>query len=232
MSRLRAHPDDCLLDIYQRLYNHWGDRKWWPADTVEEVVIGAILVQNVAWSNVETAIGLLKQTGICSFRHFTEENHEVIYACVKSTRFYKMKTAKLIAFANYLQQHYSGSLLAMLRQPGEDLRSELLGVYGIGPETADDIVLYAAELPTFVVDAYTRRIFSRLELIADSVSYEEMRQWFLSRLPSDVSLLNQYHALLDALGHHYCTPQSPKCSLCPLSDLCPAPGEQLVESIY
>jgi endonuclease-3 related protein len=209
-----------LMEIYERLFEHFGDRKWWPAKTREEVVIGAILVQNVAWSNTEKAIRNLEAQNLLSFRRLLEVSPSVIEACIVPTRYYRMKAKKLRAFAEYLRDRYAFDLDRMFNQPAESLRSELLTIHGIGPETADDIVLYAAGLPTFVIDAYTRRIFHRLGLVAENAGYETLRSWFLAHLPEDVALFNQYHALLDALGHHVCRQRHPRCPDCPLKSMC------------
>ncbi|MCL6593360.1 MAG: endonuclease [Alicyclobacillus sp.] len=209
-----------LLDVYERLFAHFGDRGWWPAATVEEVVIGAILVQNVAWSNVVRALEQLRQRDWLNFHALAAAPIEEVAACVVATRFYRMKAKKLKHLAEYIVAHYEGQLARMFAQPAEALRTELLALYGIGPETADDIVLYAAHQPTFVIDAYTRRIFARLGWIRGDEPYEDLRQWFLRHLPPDVPLYNQFHALIDALGHHLCSQRRPRCRECPLQLAC------------
>ncbi|QQE76942.1 endonuclease III domain-containing protein [Alicyclobacillus sp. SO9] len=232
MSSSPSSPSAKLLQIYNLMYEHFGDRKWWPAESTEEIVIGAILVQNVSWKNVENAINLLKSRGLCSFNRMLHAPTTEVEQCIRSTRFYRTKSKKLYAFAEHLQTQYQGSLQQMFHQEAPKLRTELLNIYGIGPETADDIVLYAAELPTFVVDAYTKRIFSRLSILTEGQDYEEIRSWFLEYLPTDVALFNQYHALLDAVGHHYCLPKHPHCSQCPLQETCAhAQGSTLRETL-
>ncbi|MCL6637236.1 MAG: hypothetical protein K6T26_04725, partial [Alicyclobacillus sp.] len=155
--RVHQQTQTRLLHVYERLLSHFGDRGWWPAETAEEVVIGAILVQNVAWSNVVRALDQLRQRDWLNFHALAAAPFEELAACVVSTRFYRMKAKKLKHLAEYLVAHYEGQLERLFAQPAEALRSELLALYGVGPETADDIVLYAAGLPTFVIDAYTRR---------------------------------------------------------------------------
>jgi endonuclease III related protein len=209
-----------LLHIYDLMFQHFGDRQWWPAETREEIIIGAILVQSVSWKNTMKAIELLKEHQLLSFAALYDAPLEDIEACVRSTRYYKMKARKLKAFAAHIVERYNGDLALLFAQPMEDLRRELLSIYGIGPETADDIVLYAANMPSFVVDAYTKRIFSRLGWVYEDIPYEVLRQWFMDHLPQDVKLYNQYHALIDGVGHHYCLNQKPKCSECPLKVLC------------
>ncbi|GGI95777.1 endonuclease III [Alicyclobacillus cellulosilyticus] len=209
-----------LLHIYRLMEDALGDRGWWPAKTREEVVIGAILVQNVSWKNTVIAIERLRERGWLTFPELYRAPVEEIAACVRSTRFYVSKAKKLHAFAAHVCTRYGGRLDPMFDQPLEALREELLGLYGIGPETADDIVLYAAGKPTFVVDAYTRRIFARLGLLREDMPYEAVRRWFMDHLPADTRLFNQYHALIDAVGHHFCTARKPRCSACPLRSVC------------
>lgn len=221
MSQPQEPTSEILMRIYRLMEDRFGNRQWWPADTPEEVILGAILVQNVSWRNVERAIALLKEHNICSFSGLLAADLEVIHSCIKSTRFYKSKAAKLTAFAQHVQSLYGGKVEQLLHQDVEVLRKELLGIHGIGPETADDIVLYAANKPTFVIDAYTRRIFARMGLLeTEDVAYESLREWFLAHLPADVPLLNQFHALLDAVGHHFCTPRDPQCDACALAPVC------------
>ncbi|MCL6631222.1 MAG: endonuclease [Alicyclobacillus herbarius] len=225
-KRTREH----MLQIYTRLFQHFGDRKWWPAKTREEIVIGAILVQNVSWANTVKAIDALENHGLLSFQAIESADLDVLESCLIPTRFYRVKAKKLKAFSKHLKSNYRFDLDRMLALPTEELRAELLSIYGIGPETADDIVLYAAAKPTFVIDAYTRRIFHRLGMSPENPGYEVMRNWFLNHLPEDVVLFNQYHALLDALGNQLCRQTKPRCPNCPLLDLCRY-GQQQVNSI-
>lgn len=208
-----------LLRIYQRMFEQIGPRYWWPADTVEEVVIGAILVQNVSWTNTEKALKNLAEAELLSFSQLHQAELEEIEGCIRSTRFYRTKARKLKAFAEHLEKH-DNSLGVMLSQPLDKLRKELLKIYGIGPETADDILLYAAQLPSFVIDTYTKRIFHRLGLVPEDISYDALRGWFMEHLPQDVQLYNEYHALIDAVGHRFCNPSQPKCGECPLQEEC------------
>ncbi|MDQ0188391.1 hypothetical protein JI721_15735 [Alicyclobacillus cycloheptanicus] len=216
------HPNlqTTLMDIYHRMEDAFGDRGWWPASSTEEIIIGAILVQNVSWSNTVKAVERLNDHGLLTFPALAAASVDDIEACVYSTRFYKTKAKKLKAFATHVMTHHKGRIDAMLAQPMAPLRAELLQIYGIGPETADDILLYAANQASFVIDAYTKRIFYRLGLTPADISYESMRAWFMANLPADVSLFNQYHALLDAVGHHFCSTKRPKCEACPLRSKC------------
>ncbi|WDL97065.1 endonuclease III domain-containing protein [Alicyclobacillus sp. ALC3] len=211
---------DHLLRVYQRMFDQIGPRYWWPADTGEEVVIGAILVQNVSWANTEKALHNLAEAELLSFSQLRQAELEEIEGCIRSTRFYRTKARKLKAFADHLAETHHNSLSVMLSQPLDKLRKELLNIYGIGPETADDILLYAAKLPSFVIDTYTKRIFHRLGLVPEDISYDELRGWFMEHLPQDVQLYNEYHALIDAVGHRFCNPTQPKCGECPLRVEC------------
>ena len=209
-----------LLRIYQLLDRFYGDLHWWPANSKDEIAIGAILVQNVSWANTTKAIDRLLSEDLLTLQHLDAAPLETIEKCVLSTRFYKMKAKKLKTFASYFTANWRGDWGLMKTAGLEKVRSDLLAVWGIGPETADDILLYAVELPTFVVDAYTRRIFSRLGIASETVSYERMRRFFMDNLPGEIALYNQYHALIDALGHRVCLSKKPRCRECPLLSLC------------
>ena len=211
---------DSLMTIYRELDRYFGDLQWWPAESKDEVAIGAILVQNVSWSNTEKAIKRLKEANLLTFRNILLCSQEQMEAFIVSTRFYKTKAQKLIAFATYFISKWQGDWRLLQQEGLTTARQELLSVWGIGPETADDILLYAAELPSFVIDAYTKRIFTRLGYIDEGVRYEELREWFMRLLPPDVPLYNQFHALIDALGHRICLPQKPQCPSCPLLLYC------------
>lgn len=209
-----------LQRIYDTLFRHFGPQHWWPADTAEEVVIGAILVQGVAWSNVEKAIVRLKDAGLLSLREMAQAEESILAECIRSTLYYRMKAKKLQSFSRTIMEGYGGSLDFLFVKPVNEARDELLQIYGIGPETADSILLYAGGLPTFVVDAYTRRIFSRMGFVEETIRYEDLRRFFMEKLPPSVELFNEYHALLVALGKHICTAKKPKCSICPVAEWC------------
>lgn len=213
-----------LLKVYRTMYDHFGELHWWPADTVEEMIIGAILVQNVSWKNTEIAITRLREADLLTFTRLYDADLALISECVRSTRFHRLKARKLKAFAEHVVTRYNGSADAMLGQPMGVLRQELLGIWGIGAETADDILLYGAEHPSFVIDAYTKRIFHRMGLIRENPPYEALRTWFMAYLPADTALFNRYHAMLDAVGHRYCALSNPRCGECPLVSLCRTGG--------
>ncbi|KKM11669.1 endonuclease [Clostridiales bacterium PH28_bin88] len=216
------------MAIYQRLYDAFGPRRWWPAETAFEVMVGAVLTQNVAWRNVERAIASLKGTGLMDPMSLYQADQVHIERLIVPTRYYKTKARKLKALVTLVVERYGGDLNRMFSRPLGELRQELLGVYGIGPETADAILLYAGNLPIFVVDAYTRRIFHRLGVFPPDISYGAMQEYFQVHLPRDVALYNEYHALIDGLGHRLCLATRPRCGECPLVDECRYPGEEAV----
>ncbi len=216
-----GNPD--LMALFEAMLAHFGPRHWWPAETPTEMIAGAILTQSVSWRNVRQALSNLKDAQLLDFAALHRTPAQVIEPLVRPTRFYKAKTAKLKAFAAWVTERFGSDLDTFLIQAPtatKALRSELLAVHGIGPETADCILVYACKLPSFPVDAYTRRIFSRLGHFDERIGYEEMRDFFMSRLPADVALFNEYHALIDAVGHHHCAPVSPRCGDCPLARYC------------
>lgn len=219
VGRKEVSPGDFLMEVYTRLYNHFGPRHWWPAETPFEVVVGAILTQSVAWRNVEKAIVNLKEAGLLSVEGLHQAEVEEIASLIVPTRYYRAKAKKLKAFINFLVEKYGGSLERLFAVPLDKLRPELLGLNGIGPETADSILLYAGEYPIFVIDAYTHRIFQRLGVFEPKVSYAEMQRFFMYHLPTDVKLFNEYHALIDALGNRLCRARKPTCQECPLLGL-------------
>lgn len=219
---------EVLMDIYKRLYTYFGPRGWWPAETSWEVVVGAILAQNVAWRNVEQAIQNLKEAKLLEFKKMQLASIEDLARLIVPTRYYNVKAKKLKFFVDYLSQEYAGSLEQLLDQPLNKLRPELLNLWGLGPETVDSILLYAGGHMTFVVDAYTRRIFHRLGFFTEEISYKDMRQIFMQNLPQEVQLYNEYHALIDALGSQICGNRSPRCMDCPLQELCRYPKNNVI----
>ena len=212
-----------LLTVYERLARAYGHAGWWPGRTSFEVCVGAILTQNTAWTNVEKALATLHAHGRLSYRALRRLSASRVAPLIRSSGTYRVKARRLAAFVRFLGREYGGRVSAMAREKPELLRARLLAVDGIGPETADSIILYAAGLPVFVVDAYTRRIFSRLGLIAGNEPYECIQRFFMDRLPDDAALFNDYHAQLVRLGKEACRPR-PRCSQCPLGRHCPKRG--------
>ena len=209
-----------LDDIYSRLRCQFGHRRWWPATTQGEIIIGAILTQSVSWRNASKAISNLKAHGLLSLEavHQTDSNN--IASLIKSTRFYNQKTKKLKYFTEFLFNRYKGNLEALFSRSLSVLRDELLQINGLGEETVDSILLYAGNKETFVVDAYTKRVFSRLGIIDENTSYRECQELFMANLNRDAKLYNDYHAQIVYLGHHYCKKRNPECTKCPLQQLC------------
>ncbi len=208
------------MEIYRRLLASFGHQRWWPGETREEVIIGAILTQNVAWKNVETAIDNLRRHNLLNLKAVHEADISGIAALIRPTRFYNQKAQKLKRLSDFLFDRYRGDLDAMLSEGVEELRQELLGIGGLGEETVDSILLYAGNKAVFVVDAYTKRIFTRLGLTDEKWSYRAYRQFFMQSLDEDAQLYNDYHAQIVHLGRVYCKKNAPGCTLCPLSDLC------------
>jgi len=204
-----------LTDVYDALLARFGPQNWWPGDTPLEISIGAILTQNTNWSNVEKAIARLKQAGMLSIKRLREVDERTLAELIRPSGYYNQKARRLKGFVEWMWTEFGGDVDAMLATAESGLRDKLLSLKGIGPETADSILLYAAEVPKFVVDAYTYRIFSRHGAIADDATYEEIAEFFEDNLPCEVALYNEYHALIVALGKNICK-KKPKCDECPL----------------
>jgi len=204
-----------LLDLYNRLYKAFGPRDWWPGDTPFEVVVGAILTQNTAWRNVKKAISNLKARSLLSPYALYHVPVQDLTTLIRPAGYYNIKARRLKYFVRFLFQESAGDLDRLLAEDINTLRGKLLSINGIGPETADSILLYAGDKPTFVVDAYTRRILFRHNLIPEETSYDEVRDFFMDCLEPDASMFNEYHALLVHVGHTFCVKKNPKCSGCP-----------------
>ncbi|MFZ0415589.1 MAG: hypothetical protein WBE20_04345 [Candidatus Acidiferrales bacterium] len=201
---------------YNTLYEKLGPQRWWPARTPFEVIIGAILTQNTAWINVERAIANLRRERLLTPMALERIPLPELAALIRPSGYFRQKAKKLKAFVRFLREEYSGSLALMFRTPTLDLREKLLAVHGIGPETADSILLYAGQKDVFVVDDYTKRILSRHGWVGEDATYEEMRSLIESALPGDVSRYNEFHALLVNVGKNWCRPRDPRCGECPL----------------
>ena len=210
-----------LEAIFRLLFERFGPLHWWPAETPFEVCVGAILTQNTAWSNVEKAISALKQAGILTPEALQESDTELLARLIRPAGYFNVKSRRLKNFTAWLFLHHQGSLERMFASHWQELRAELLRVRGIGPETADSILLYAGDKPTFVVDAYTRRLFQRLVLLPEAAGYEETRALFMNHLPEDVALFNEYHAQIVQQCKSFCR-SKPLCSDCPLRNSCPS----------
>ncbi len=215
MSKKTRKHKRILIEIYDTLYNAFGPQYWWPGETPFEVIIGAILTQNTSWGNVEKAINNLKKNRVCSINSLYKMQNKQLAALIKPAGYFNIKAKRLKEFMNFLVSNYRGSVKKMRTEDTQLLRNRLLSVNGIGPETADSILLYALEKPVFVIDAYTKRIMQRHKLVSDKTTYHELQTLFHENLPQDTRLFNEYHALFVKLGKDYCKTK-PKCSECPL----------------
>jgi endonuclease III related protein len=204
-----------LNELYQKLWEAYGPQGWWPGDTPFEMAVGAILTQNTNWGNVARAIAALKDQDLLEPQVLQAVPETELARLIRSSGYYNIKARRLKNFLDFMGSHYQHSMTHLAADDLADLRPALLSVKGIGPETADSILLYALAKPTFVVDAYTFRILSRHGLIPEVCSYEELRQLFMEHLPPQVDLYKEYHALLVRLGKEQCRPQ-PRCASCPV----------------
>lgn len=213
-------PSGRLVDVYRRLYGAYGPQHWWPGETPFEVIVGAILTQSAAWTNVEKAIVNLKAAGALSPEGVARLSEGELVRMVYPAGYFNAKARKLKAFVDLLFQRFGGELDALLATAQEELRPLLLATHGIGSETADSILLYAAGRPVFVIDAYTRRLYSRLGLSPPRDTYDSWQALFMGNLEPDVALFNEYHALIVRHGKEVCR-REPRCEVCPLLAGCP-----------
>jgi endonuclease-3 related protein len=220
---------DILLKIYHSLYHHFGPLDWWPGDTPFEIMVGAILTQNTSWSNAEKAVNNLKKENLLEPRKLYRINQEELAQLVKPSGYYNIKAKRLKNFVNLFVNDFEGSTPKMFSADGGELRRKLLMVNGIGPETADSILLYAGKKAFFVVDAYTKRIFSRHKLISKDSTYYQIQEFFNQNLDRDVELFNEFHAQIVMLGKTICTSKNPNCTKCPIAFLTSV--ERLADSV-
>jgi endonuclease-3 related protein len=218
-----------LQEVYRRLLDAFGPQKWWPGDTQFEIMVGAILVQNTNWQNVERAIQNLREADLLEPGALYELPEEELEELIRPAGYYRVKTVRLRALLRFVIERYDGSLEAMFRRPLNELRKELLAVHGVGQETADSILLYAGEMPTFVVDAYTYRIFSRHGWIDIESDYGRIQEYFHDNLPADAPMYNEYHALIVNLGKRFCKKSKALCDACPLRQMLPKGGPMGIE---
>jgi endonuclease-3 related protein len=209
-----------ITELYRLLLECYGPQHWWPAEYPFEVIIGAILTQSAAWGNVEKAIFNLKQAGVMSPASLRELPTEKLARLIYPSGYYNAKAAKIKSFVEYLGNACMDSLETLFSPDIPALRNELLALHGIGPETADSIILYAAYKPIFVIDAYTRRILSRLGLSPSQDDYASFQTLFMENLPPDEKLFNEYHALFVRHGKEVCK-KIPRCEQCCLANICP-----------
>ena len=204
-----------LGDFYKRMSAHYGPTHWWPGDTDFEIAVGAILTQNTAWTNVEKAIVNLKAAGLLSPKAMLAVADDILETALRPSGYFRQKAKRVRLFCEHLTAHYGGSLKRMSARPLPELREELLALHGIGPETADDILLYACDKPVFVVDAYTRRILSRHGLVEPGMGYEPLRALLETHVAPDLHIYREYHGLIVWTGKDFCRTH-PRCQGCPL----------------
>ncbi len=215
----KALDSQSLLNIYRSLRARFGHRCWWPGETPFEVVVGAILTQNTAWVNVEKAIANLKRAEMLTVEALLDESLERLSELIRPSGYYNQKALRLRAISRWFWDRCRGDPLNFEPFATDVLRSELLALNGIGPETADSVLLYALNRPVFVIDAYTRRIMNRLGFVDEAVKYNDLQACFHLLLPQDLGLYNDFHAQFVALGKDFCRPK-PACSDCPLTNAC------------
>jgi len=220
MVAMNASP----REVFDRLLAALGPQHWWPGETPLEVMVGAVLTQNTAWRNVERAIENLRRSDLLDAHRLATLADDELAELIRPAGYFRVKTRRLKSLMRFVVDRFDGSLEEMFAQPMDELRRELLGVHGIGPETADSILLYAGGLPSFVVDTYTQRILGRHDWIPLDSDYHQTRDFLQDRLPEDVALYNEFHALFVAVGKDYCRKTRPRCAECPLRDLLPEDG--------
>ena len=213
-------------EVYRRLYEEFGPQHWWPGQSPLEIIVGAILTQNTSWTNVEKAIHALREAGLMNAQSLYEVSESELAEWIRPAGYFRLKARRLKNFIQFLFDRYDGSLDSMFATGLPALREELLSVNGIGPETADSILLYAAGLPTFVVDTYTARVLKRHGWIEPEADYHAIKEYFESSLSEDVQLFSEYHALLVHVGKDYCR-KTPRCEQCPLCEMLPEGGSPL-----
>jgi endonuclease-3 related protein len=209
-----------LRKYFDALLAHYGPPQWWPGDSPFEVMVGAILTQNTAWKNVEKAIHNLKTYDLLDPRKIHELDQDTLALAVKPAGTYNLKAARLKGFVAWFLERFDGDAERMKQASPDRLREELLEVKGIGPETADAILLYALGMPVFVVDAYTHRVLTRHDLAMEEATYEDMKEYFERNLPRDAKLYSDFHALIVSVGKQFCRPKA-RCEECPLKSFLP-----------
>ena len=204
-----------LMEMFDLMLNHFGPQHWWPGETQIEIIVGAILTQNTNWNNVEKAILNLKTNNLLSVEALYNASPSSLAENIKPAGYFNIKAGRLKNLINSIMEKYGGDITRFLSEETRKLREELISIRGIGPETADSILLYAAKRPVFVIDAYTHRILNRHGLSDDQVVYYDLQDLFMNNLPEDTGLFNEFHALIVRTGKEYCR-RKPLCDLCPL----------------
>ena len=208
-----------LTPVFETLAAHFGPQGWWRSADGFEVIAGALLVQNTAWPNAQAALDNLAAVGALSIQGVLRLDEATLQDLVRPSGYYRQKALKLRVFAAYVQDMYGGSLDAMLDRPLDELRAELLALWGVGAETADTILLYAARQPSYVVDRYTARILARLGVVPEGITHDRLRTWLMQAIAPDVERYAEQHALLVRHGKTFCR-TTPDCPECPLLGIC------------
>ena len=207
-----------LIDIYNKLFNRFGPQYWWPGKTKTEIIVGAILTQNTNWENVKKAIANLRQAKMLTFAALRNADHETLAQLIRPSGYYNIKAARLKNFVEFFYEEYGGSWKKFQSEPLETLREKILSVNGVGPETADSILLYALDKPVFVIDAFTKRALLEHKMIKKDAGYHDVQKLFMDNLEPDVPFFNEYHALFVRLAKEHCRTR-PLCQDCPLAGL-------------
>ncbi len=205
-----------FLDVYDRLSTHYGPQHWWPADSPFEILVGAILTQNTNWGNVTLAIANLKDADCLNYTAMQSMPVETLAEYIRPSGYYNIKAVRLKNLLQMIEDEYEGELQFLCDDSLDGARENLLRVKGVGPETADAILLYVAEKPIFVIDTYTHRVFSRHEIVLEDIDYYGLQQEFLDNLPEDIALFNEFHGLIVAVAKEFCKKGKPRCKECPL----------------
>ncbi len=211
--------ENAFQRAYRLLFDYYGEQNWWPAESDFEVLVGAVLTQNTNWGNVEKALAVLRERGLLAYETLSLLSVDEIAPLIRSSGYYNLKAARLRNLLTLIEEEYEDDFSLFLQADRFILREQLLAVKGIGPETADSILLYACRQPSFVVDAYTHRIFSRHSLVPEESDYHTIQESLTSSLEEDVVLYNEYHALIVQLAKDFCKKKSPQCKGCPLEDM-------------
>ena len=205
-----------LHNVYHAMLDKLGPSSWWPGETPFEVAVGAILTQNTNWVNVEKAIANIREAGCMNARSMAELPEARLQEMLRPAGYFRLKATRLRHFLDFLRVEADWDISALARRDTDDLRARLLAVKGIGPETADCILLYSLDKPVFVVDAYTHRILTRHGQVPEEAGYDEMREFFMDVLSPDTALYGEYHALVVRVGKQWCKKRAPVCDGCPL----------------
>lgn len=215
-AKAQSRTGQKLLEMFDLMLDHFGPQNWWPAESALEVMVGAVLTQNTNWKNVEKAVKNLKDKGLLSVAAINATPGEELAQLIRPAGYYNIKTKRLKNLMNFIAERYQEDLSIFMKEDTQTLRQGLLSVNGVGAETADSILLYAASRPVFVIDAYTYRILYRHRMISEEqVTYEELQELFMDHLAEDTRLFNEFHALIVQTGKNYCK-RRPVCDPCPL----------------